>query len=64
MQSTPLTQFLQIFLVCFIESTFRVQVNLTRIGIFNGADFKFRHMPKILTTYGRKTEGFAQGLMV
>ena len=35
------------FLVCFIESTFRVQVNLTRIVIFNGSDFKFRHMQKI-----------------
>ena len=41
-----------------------VQVNLTRIGIFNGADFNFRHMTKIFDGLGRKNEGFAQGLMV
>ena len=31
------------FLVCLIEGSLRVQVNLTRISVLYSANFKFRH---------------------
>jgi len=52
------------FLVCLIEGSLRVQVNLTRIGVLYRADFKFCHRSTKSTASGRKFEGFAQDLKV